>query len=621
MATMFQRIGRRLVGPTGMLRTTRHNRPLGDGPTRRERIVRTSLAVGGVLLALLLLLVTCGPPADRKSDKAGPGVSVPTASASASSAPRIPQLVVPDTYDTTNGWDITDSSPTYAVAQSSGLIAYLARTDDDEYLIRTINPKNGKPAWDGEPRRTLYPPDRFPRLLSVSADPVRKAEEPAGEKAGDKAGDKGGDKGGDKKDDKKKDDEKDDKAKDDANAKDGEKAKDDAQAKDGDKGKDGENAQGAQDAKGDGKQDAPEEQEAQEYFVTWSYGRVDQGPGQPSDSFISLDIFRASDGRARRIELPWPDPPKITASGPSILISDGKATTAVIDPAKGDIVSVPPGALGYPKECKECRTLTQVRGTTPKGLLVSGAKEFWVRGGWYSRKVAPKDADPATGVPASQAGGYILATWQKKKEAKDARTHELWVLHDAATGKAVLQARCRKPAIRSAEDPQLVISRDGEYLVAGRLAFDLREKRAYCFEEEDGTRPLMLTTVTDDGTAYGARSARSASDALAGGGSAPVVVDLTTATPETMALNVRIPGAEIAGIGLFRWTDGKDRSHLTGYPHRQEPGQEQEPAPEETPVPEPGRSGEDGQGNGQGDGQGNGQGNGQVQEDGAGGVS
>ncbi|MFE3600210.1 hypothetical protein [Streptomyces sp. NPDC059142] len=463
----------------------RRMRPFGEVPTRRERIVRGALVAGVIVLALLLLLATCGGPAaktgggpDGKATTTGTKAVVP----SASGAPRIPQLPVPATYDTARGWDIIDGSPGYAVAEDTGLVAYLDRTDEDRYLIRTVDPATGKPGWSGEPRRTLFAPDRFPRLLAVTTGDRR------------------------------------------------------------------------------------------EYFVTWSYGRIDRSPGQPADALVSLDIYSAADGSARRVELPWADVPKVTAWGPGVLVSDGKATSTVVDPVSGDVVSVPPGALGYPKGCAECRRLTQVRGTTDKGLLVSGAKEFWVRGGWYSRKVAPKDTDAASGVPASMAGGYVLATWQKKKGAKDARTHEVWALHDAATGKAVLQVGCRRPAIRPADEPQLVSSPKGGYLVAGRLAFDLAEKRAYCFEEEDGTRPLTLATVADDGTAYGARSARSAADALAGGGSAPVTVDLTTATPETLALNVRLPGAEISGVGLFRWTDGRDRSHLTGYPHRDNRG-------------------------------------------------
>ncbi|MFJ1746552.1 hypothetical protein ACIOJD_10000 [Streptomyces sp. NPDC088116] len=309
----------------------------------------------------------------------------------------------------------------------------------------------------------------------------------------------------------------------------------------------------------------------QEYFVTWSYGKLDTDPLKPPDSVVSLDIYRADDGSRERVMVPWTDSPTVSGAGPGILISDGKATSAVVDPADAGVVKVPRGSLGYPKGCANCRELTEVRATTDKGLLVSGAKEFWVRGSWFSRKSAPKSTEPTSGVPASvvhgSGSGFVLAKWQKKKGSKDAATHEVWAVHDTSTGKTLAQARCRKPAIAPGDDPRLVASPDGRYLIAGRLAFDLDEKTAYCFEEPDGTDPLTLTTVTDQGVAYGATSARDTTDALAGGGS-PLQVDLKTGTPEALAANVRLPNGETAGAGLFRWTDAKDVPHLTGYARR-----------------------------------------------------
>lgn len=240
-----------------------------------------------------------------------------------------------------------------------------------------------------------------------------------------------------------------------------------------------------------------------------------------------------------------------------------------MDPSTGEVSKTAPGSLGYPKGCPNCKKLTEVRGVTASGLLVSGAKEFWVRGGWFSRKVAPKGTEPKSGVPASVSSGHVLAKWQKKKGAKDAATHELWAVHALDTGKAVAQVRCRKPAIDSGAEPQLLSSPDGRYLVAGRLAFDLDEKTAFCFEETDGTKPLTLTSVADTGVAYGATSARTVADALSGGGN-PVQVNLATGEPEPLALNVRLPAGDANGMGLFRWTDGKDRLRLIAYARRGE---------------------------------------------------
>ncbi|AXG82432.1 hypothetical protein DVK44_07395 [Streptomyces paludis] len=432
-----------------------------------------TLVVGVIVLALLLLLATCGGKGATKA-KAGP----PVPQATGERVVRAPRLSVPAAYDTSRGWDIRDVSPEYAVAEATNRIAYLERAGTDRFRLRTLNPATGEHGWEGPPARPLSSGDRFPRLLSV--------------------------------------------------------------AKDG-----------------------------QEYFVTWSYGKLDAQGLRAAESLVSLDVYDAASGSVKRVEVPWTDAPVVSADGPGILISDGKATSAVVDPETGDVVKVPPGALGYPKKCPACRKLTQVRAMTDKGLLVNGARGFWVRGGWYSGKTAPKDADPASGIPASVAGGYVLAKWQKKKSAKDVRTHELWALHDVATGKAVTQVRCRKPVIKPVDEPRLVTSPGGHFLIAGRLAFDIEEKKAYCFEEEDGTDPLILTTVSDDGTAYGAISVRGPADALAGGGT-PVRVDMTNAAPAPMAATVRLPSAETMNVGLFRWTDAKDRPHLIGYPHRSE---------------------------------------------------
>lgn len=435
--------------------------------TKRQKIVRVSLIAGVLILAMLLVLASCG----GSKDKAAPEKPV------VNTGPDT-QLNVPAGYNTRRGWEISDVSPQYAVASATGLVAYLARIGDGRYQLRTQNAATGKAGWSGEVWRPLAPVDRYPRLLSVT-----KADK--------------------------------------------------------------------------------------QYFVTWSYGRLGEYALASADSLISLDVYDASTGDQRRVEVPWGDAPTVTGTGPGILISDGKALSAVVDPSTGEVSRTAPGSLGYPKGCPNCKKLTEVRGVTSKGLLVSGAKEFWVRGGWFSRKVAPKGTEPASGVPASMSHGHVLAKWQKKKGAKDAATHDMWVVHSLDSGKAVAQVRCRKPAINSGADPQLVSSPDGRYLVAGRLAFDLDEKKGYCFEEADGTRPLTLTSVADTGMAYGATKARNVTDALSGGGN-PVEVDLATGEPEPLALNVRLPAGDMSGMGLFRWTDGKDRPHLIAYAQREE---------------------------------------------------
>lgn len=304
----------------------------------------------------------------------------------------------------------------------------------------------------------------------------------------------------------------------------------------------------------------------QEYFVTWSYGKIGENALTPADTIVSLDVYAVEDGARQRVEVPWGSVPTVTATGPGILISDGRANSVVVDPATGRITRIPARELKYPAGCASCKQLTEVRGLTSKGLLVSGAREFWVQGGWFSRDVAPEGADRQSGVPTSVAPEVVLAKWQLAQGAKRAATHELWTVHDAGTGRPLVSVECHRPAIEPGQYPQAVVSASGDYLVAGNLAFDLSARKGFCFEDDSGTAALTLASVNDDGTAYGATSVRNAADVLAGGGF-PVEAEVTAGTTEALSPNVRVPAAEGAeGVGLFRWTDEKERLHLIGYP-------------------------------------------------------
>ncbi|WP_406015112.1 hypothetical protein OG520_28675 [Streptomyces sp. NBC_00984] len=431
----------------------------------RQKIVRLALVGGVIVLAMLLLLATCGSgekSTDRPEKQAG------------KSPTKVTQLTVPSAYATEHGWELIGTSPDYAISRTTGRLAYLVRESETKYQLRTIDSKTGEAGWHGESWRPPSP-HQFPRLLPVTVDD-------------------------------------------------------------------------------------------HEYFVTWAYGKVGENALTPADTIVSLDVYDVEDGSRRRVEVPWNSVPTVSTTGPGILISDGRTNSAVVDPVTGQVSNVTAAALKYPKDCKTCKQLTEVRGLTQKGLLVSGSKEFWVQGGWFSRNVAPKGTDRLSGIPTSVIPGLILAKWQLAKGAKRATTHDMWAVQDAETGKTLASVECSKPAIKPGQYPQLVSAPSGSYLVAGPLAFDLATKRGFCFEGADGTKPLTLASVNDEGTAYGAASARNAADVLAGGG-APVAVAVRSGSTGALPSNVRVPGMETAdGVGLFRWTDEKDRPHLIGYP-------------------------------------------------------
>ncbi|MFD7493503.1 hypothetical protein ACFV8T_13950 [Streptomyces sp. NPDC059832] len=431
----------------------------------RQKIVRLALVGGVIVLAMLLLLATCGS-GEKSADK-------PEKQARKSPT-TVTQLTVPSAYATEHGWELIGTSPDYAISRTTGRLAYLVRESETKYQLRTIDSKTGEDGWHGESWRPPSP-HQFPRLLPVTVDD-------------------------------------------------------------------------------------------HEYFVTWAYGKVGENALTPADTIVSLDVYDVEDGSRRRVEVPWNSVPTVSTTGPGILISDGRTNSAVVDPVTGQVSNVTAAALKYPKDCKTCKQLTEVRGLTQKGLLVSGSKEFWVQGGWFSRNVAPKGTDKLSGIPTSVIPGLILAKWQLAKGAKRATTHDMWAVQDAETGKTLASVECSKPAIKPGQYPQLVSAPSGSYLVAGPLAFDLATKRGFCFEGADGTKPLTLASVNDEGTAYGAASARNAADVLAGGG-APVAVAVRSGSTGALPSNVRVPGMETAdGVGLFRWTDEKDRPHLIGYP-------------------------------------------------------
>ncbi len=128
--------------------------------------------------------------------------------------------------------------------------------------------------------------------------------------------------------------------------------------------------------------------DGREFFVTWSYGQVGEDALTAADMIVALDVYDAQSGAQRRVELPWATAPTVNGAGPGILVSDGGADSAVVDPVTGRVSRLAPQDLRYPKGCGDCRVQTQVRAVTEKGVLVSGRRGFWVRDGWHSRKAA-----------------------------------------------------------------------------------------------------------------------------------------------------------------------------------------------------------------------------------------
>ncbi|MFI6943072.1 hypothetical protein ACIBI4_27730 [Streptomyces sp. NPDC050418] len=317
------------------------------------------------------------------------------------------------------------------------------------------------------------------------------------------------------------------------------------------------------DAPGDVPRLAALAKDGREYFVTWSDGTLGDDPLSEADRVVSVDVYAAAGGARQRVDVPWDGSASVSAAGPGLVIGVGTDTAAVLDPATTRTATYRTKDLKFPKGCKNCRRLTEVVGVTSKGPLVNGAGEFWVRGAWYGRKAAPKKST-GTGIATSVSGDHVLARWDRKPAKKKPATTEIWAVHDGATGKVLASAECPKPALRPGRHPAATPSPDGRYLVAGNLAFDLREGTGHCFEADGGSKPLTLATVTDGGVAYGATGARSADDAIDGGGT-PVSVRIAVPEPHAFSGASRLPVHDLGDVGIFRWTDSRDVHHLIGY--------------------------------------------------------
>lgn len=115
----------------------------------RQKIVRLVLVGGVLVLAMLLLLATCGS-GEKSTDK-------PEKHAKKKSPAEVTQLTVPSAYAPERGWELIGTSPDYAISRTTGRLAYLVRESETKYQLRTIDNKSGQAGFGtaraGGPRR------------------------------------------------------------------------------------------------------------------------------------------------------------------------------------------------------------------------------------------------------------------------------------------------------------------------------------------------------------------------------------------------------------------------------------------------------------------------------------
>ncbi|MFI1656985.1 hypothetical protein ACH4ZU_19070 [Streptomyces sp. NPDC020472] len=205
----------------------------------------------------------------------------------------------------------------------------------------------------------------------------------------------------------------------------------------------------------------------------------------------------------------------------------------------------------------------------------TGEGGFGVDGGWDSAQAIPPGVEAVVAFePVSNSvervpnghvvgavGDLLIAGWGKGKKESSAVTvsEEISAVHDLATGRVRATAPCETastsyaagvPQVTEREDVPAAVSPDGRYLVKGGNVFDLRTGRGTCTDKGEGAKEITLSSVGDDGIAYG----------LAGEEAprTPVSVSAATGAAEPLSEKTITPTAMAKGAGVFLTHAGQD---------------------------------------------------------------
>ncbi|MGW3203220.1 hypothetical protein [Streptomyces sp. NPDC001135] len=306
-----------------------------------------------------------------------------------------------------------------------------------------------------------------------------------------------------------------------------------------------------------------------EYLVAWSRGKQGEDALSKAKNVYAVDIY-AADGSgdavapAHHVELPATefDEDDVTDGGERLLVPVADKRRIAVDVATGRTTTYDTGSL-TPPACPACSgdIGNDIAALTERDPVVAneGAGAFGIPGSWNDDRIAPAEADHATGEVWPGTGGYLVARWEQKNFGN----HNVWAVLDGRTGRVQASVLCAKPPTPTPDAPHPVLSPNGRYLVSEHLAFDLKAKKGYCFEETDDSKPLSFVSVTDDGTAYGTSLTK---DSLTGT-TAPVQLPLATGTPKALPGGSEVPIADFDGVGVFAHNEG-NVPYLVVYRHK-----------------------------------------------------
>ncbi|QLH19332.1 hypothetical protein [Streptomyces sp. Rer75] len=298
-----------------------------------------------------------------------------------------------------------------------------------------------------------------------------------------------------------------------------------------------------------------------EYVVAYAYGEKQKDELSRKREVVEVVSYRADASGQNVAPLKTADVPVL--GEPDGINADGSGVV-VRETDSVEAVNVTTGRIKSYESCDLCDEEGDAFATVDRGLVTSTpATGYQVLGAWEGADTVPAEYRDRYANAIAVTEDYVVGTW-KDLSADDSR----WVVHDSRSGKALVTMQCSPPEGTGTANPKLYtpsVSANGRYLVVGTGAFDLERKKGYCFEGTDERNPIELTTVDDNGVAYGASVPTDTSEP-----SPQVQVSLDTGTPKPLPSGAIVPAADVAGHGFFTAPTGSGKLALglIAYPHR-----------------------------------------------------
>ncbi|EFL19954.1 hypothetical protein [Streptomyces sp. C] len=315
--------------------------------------------------------------------------------------------------------------------------------------------------------------------------------------------------------------------------------------------------------------------EGRSYVVAYAHGLRGKDQLHDGAEIVRLAIFPANaKGESvkplREIDVPVSADPgeiRVQATGGRLLVAWGQEgyfpdRSATVNVTSGEVAVHDSRRL-----LEQCRTplcSSRVVAATADGPLVAMARGgFGMPGRYFSENLTPEGIDPKSGFLGDRNGsvygaeaGHALISWRAGKVGDT----PVWAIHDLRTGAPQARLVCGQevaPSEDATRDYPVVSSPGGQYLAAGSVIFDVKNKRGICLHGDGNRKTIAVLSIQDNGTAYGVTQETSA-----GGTSVLAQVDLRTATGDAKPLEMgtEVPLAHTEdGTGVFL-TRNEDKS-------------------------------------------------------------